>query len=62
MRGKPKERVEKYRALQLKWKQNKKNAVKQVLDGASDAKCQTDAEVIEATYAERFESISLTLQ
>ena len=61
LRGKPKERVEKYQALQLKWKQNKKNVVKQVLDGASDAKCQIDAEMIEATYAEWFESISLTV-
>ena len=62
LRGKPKERVEKYQALQLKWKQNKKNAVKQVLDGASDAKCEIDAQVIEATYAEWFESISLTVE
>jgi len=56
LKGKAKERVERYRNLQQKWKRNKKNAVKQVLDGASDAKCQIDAEVIEATYADRFES------
>ena len=56
LKGKAKEKAEKYRNLQQKWKRNKKNAVKQVLDGASDAKCQIDIEVIEATYTERFES------
>ena len=56
LKGKAKEKAEKYRNLQQKWKRNKKNAVKQVLDGASDAKCQIDVEVIEATYTERFES------
>ena len=57
LKGKAKEKVERYRNLQQKWKRNKKNAVKQVLDGASDAKCQIDAEVIEATYTDRFESV-----
>ena len=56
LKGRAKEKAEKYRNLQQKWKRNKKNAVKQVLDGASDAKCQIDIEEIEATYAERFES------
>lgn len=58
MRGKPVERAEKYRALKQKWKQNKKNTIKQVLYGASDAKYQIDTQVIEAMYAERFESVS----
>ena len=57
LKGKAKERVERYRNLQQKWKRNKKNAVKQVLDGASDAKCQIDAKVIKATYTDRFESV-----
>ena len=61
LKGKAKERVEKYRTLQQKWTKNRKNAVKQVLDGASDAKCQIDKEVIEATYAERFESAGPTV-
>ena len=52
LKGKAKEKAEKYRNLQQKWKRNKKNAVKQVIDGA---KCQIDIEVIEATYTERFE-------
>ena len=55
-RGKPKERVEKYRSMQQKWKANRKG-VAQVLDGASDAKCQIDPEVIDGTYVERFESV-----
>lgn len=57
MRGKPKERAEKYRALKQKWKRNKKITIKQVLDGASDAKCQTGTQVIEAMYTERFKSV-----
>ena len=56
LKGRAKEKAEKFRNLQQKWKRNKKNAVKQVLDGASDAKCQIDIEEIEATYTERFES------
>lgn len=61
LKGKVKERVEKYRTLQQKWTRNRKNAVKLVLDGASDAKCQIDTEVIEATYAERFECAGPTV-
>lgn len=38
-----------------------KRVVKQVLDGASDAKCQIDPKVIEETYAERFESVGRTV-
>ena len=61
LRGKTKEKAERYRSLQQKWKVSRKSAVKQVLDGASDAKCQIDPKVIEETYAERFEGVGPTV-
>ena len=45
--GKPKEKAERYRSQQQKWKKNRKDATKQVLDGAFDAKCEIDPKVIE---------------
>ncbi len=60
-RGKAKERMERYRSLQQKWKANRKGAVRQILDGASDAKCEIDPEVIEETYVERFERAGPTV-
>ena len=56
-----KERAERYRSLQQKWKVSRKSAVRQVLDGKSDAKCQIDPKVIEEMYAERFESVGPTV-
>ena len=38
LEGKPKERVERYRSMQQKCKANRKGVVRQVLDGASNAK------------------------
>ena len=57
LKGKPKERVERYRSMQQKCKANRKGVVRQVLDDASNAKRQIDPEVIEGTYVEWFESV-----
>ena len=61
-KGKARERMEKYRSLQQKWKANRKGAVRQILDSASDAKCQIDPEAIEETYVERWPYHSVHLE
>ena len=61
LRGKPKERAEKFRSIQQSWNANRKAAVKQILDGASDAKCQIPAKEIEKVYKDRFETVGPTV-